>query len=446
MFDGMGTSSPQIRAAASKPLAVTTLTRAPAFPDIPTLQEAGVPGIDVTTWYALWAPAGTPPEIVNKLQQEVAKALASPAQGHGRRRASGRRQHAGGVRRVRQGRDREVGEGREGRGRAHRLTRSRSGNTRRRRLPRPPVLVVEFHGVGARLGRPAPAEHTREFVDPAGAVERLALDSMTPAPSRFSTRKWWSANEATCGRCVTHSTCRCAPSDCSSRPTVAATAPPMPASTSSKTSVGTWPTSLAATWIARPMRDSSPPDATRDSGPTGCFACAAIRNSSESSPWLGRRGQRLERDFEPPAGHRERAHRRGHAMLELGSGEAALRRGAPASGGTAWPLAPRARQRLDIGGRGERRRAPPRSTPAARAALRDARDACARCRAARRGAPRCARARPDRGRAGDGSRATRAPPRRAAAARARPARRPRPAPDRAPRRPSGGRRVARRGA
>jgi len=77
MFDGMGTSSPQIKGGRLRPLAVTTLTRAQGFPDIPTLQEAGVPGIDVTTWYALWAPAGTPPEIVLKLQQAVAKALQS---------------------------------------------------------------------------------------------------------------------------------------------------------------------------------------------------------------------------------------------------------------------------------------------------------------------------------------------------------------------------------
>jgi tripartite-type tricarboxylate transporter receptor subunit TctC len=78
MFDGMGTSSPQIKGGRLRPLAVMTATRAPAFPDIPTLQESGVPDFDVTTWYALWAPAGTPPEIVLKLQQEVAKALASP--------------------------------------------------------------------------------------------------------------------------------------------------------------------------------------------------------------------------------------------------------------------------------------------------------------------------------------------------------------------------------
>jgi tripartite-type tricarboxylate transporter receptor subunit TctC len=78
MFDGMGTSAPQIRGQRLRPLAVTTAARAPAFPEIPTLQESGVPDYDVTTWYALWAPAGTSSEIIAKLQQEVAKALATP--------------------------------------------------------------------------------------------------------------------------------------------------------------------------------------------------------------------------------------------------------------------------------------------------------------------------------------------------------------------------------
>lgn len=76
MFDGMGSSAPQIRGGKLKPLAVTTTTRSPAFPDVPTMQEAGVPGYEVTTWYGLWAPAGTPVDIINRLQQEVAKAMA----------------------------------------------------------------------------------------------------------------------------------------------------------------------------------------------------------------------------------------------------------------------------------------------------------------------------------------------------------------------------------
>ena len=78
MFDGMGSSAPQIRAAKLKPLAVTTSTRSPAFPELPTMQEAGVPGYEVTTWYGIFAPAGTPVDIVNRMQQEVAKAMQRP--------------------------------------------------------------------------------------------------------------------------------------------------------------------------------------------------------------------------------------------------------------------------------------------------------------------------------------------------------------------------------
>jgi tripartite-type tricarboxylate transporter receptor subunit TctC len=78
MFDGMGTSAPQIRGNKLRPLAVTTATRSPAFPDVPTMREAGVPGYEVTTWYGLWAPAGTPADVIVKLQQEVAKAMQRP--------------------------------------------------------------------------------------------------------------------------------------------------------------------------------------------------------------------------------------------------------------------------------------------------------------------------------------------------------------------------------
>ena len=78
MFDGMGSSAPQIRGNKLRPLAVTSAARSPAFPEVPTMQEAGVPNYLVTTWYAIWAPAGTPPEIIAKLQIEVAKAMQTP--------------------------------------------------------------------------------------------------------------------------------------------------------------------------------------------------------------------------------------------------------------------------------------------------------------------------------------------------------------------------------
>ena len=58
-------------------LAVTTAKRAPQLPDVPTLQEAGVPGYDASIWLALLAPAGTPRDIVDKLNVEIAKLMAS---------------------------------------------------------------------------------------------------------------------------------------------------------------------------------------------------------------------------------------------------------------------------------------------------------------------------------------------------------------------------------
>jgi tripartite-type tricarboxylate transporter receptor subunit TctC len=59
-------------------LAVTTAKRSAAFPDLPTIAEAGVPGFDATTWHGLFAPAGTPVEIVNRLNTEVNRILQTP--------------------------------------------------------------------------------------------------------------------------------------------------------------------------------------------------------------------------------------------------------------------------------------------------------------------------------------------------------------------------------
>lgn len=61
-----------------KALAVTTLKRSPDLPDVPTLDEAGVKGFDATIWLALLAPAGTPRDVVMKLNTEVARALSTP--------------------------------------------------------------------------------------------------------------------------------------------------------------------------------------------------------------------------------------------------------------------------------------------------------------------------------------------------------------------------------
>ena len=78
-FDAMGTSAAQIKGGKLKPMAVTSAKRVPAFPNIPTLAELGLKGIESTTWYGLWAVKGTPIDIITKTQQEVAKIMADPA-------------------------------------------------------------------------------------------------------------------------------------------------------------------------------------------------------------------------------------------------------------------------------------------------------------------------------------------------------------------------------
>ncbi|MBU6436467.1 MAG: tripartite tricarboxylate transporter substrate binding protein [Betaproteobacteria bacterium] len=78
MFDGLGSSAQHIRAGRIVALAVAADKRSPAFPNVPTAAEMGLPDYKVSTWYALFAPKGTPKDIVDKLAAEVRKALDSP--------------------------------------------------------------------------------------------------------------------------------------------------------------------------------------------------------------------------------------------------------------------------------------------------------------------------------------------------------------------------------
>jgi len=69
---------PQVRAGTIKAYGVTTKTRLLSAPDIPTLDEAGLPGFDISAWYGLWLPKGTPKNITAKLNAAVMDALADP--------------------------------------------------------------------------------------------------------------------------------------------------------------------------------------------------------------------------------------------------------------------------------------------------------------------------------------------------------------------------------
>jgi tripartite-type tricarboxylate transporter receptor subunit TctC len=67
-----------IRSGKVRALAVSAKTRAATLPEVPTLDEAGVPGYEVVSWFGVLAPAGTPREIVNLMQSHIAKAVAQP--------------------------------------------------------------------------------------------------------------------------------------------------------------------------------------------------------------------------------------------------------------------------------------------------------------------------------------------------------------------------------
>jgi tripartite-type tricarboxylate transporter receptor subunit TctC len=69
---------PQVRAGKVKALAVTSLTRSPLYPDIPTVAESGLPGFEMVGWLGLFAPSGTQREIVYKLQEEIVRILQQP--------------------------------------------------------------------------------------------------------------------------------------------------------------------------------------------------------------------------------------------------------------------------------------------------------------------------------------------------------------------------------
>jgi len=78
MFDTTSSAMGQIKAGRLRPLAVTTAKRSAELPDVPTLAESGVRGAEMSTWYGLFTTGGTPPAIVERLHNELAKTLALP--------------------------------------------------------------------------------------------------------------------------------------------------------------------------------------------------------------------------------------------------------------------------------------------------------------------------------------------------------------------------------
>ncbi|HXR59023.1 MAG TPA: tripartite tricarboxylate transporter substrate binding protein [Burkholderiales bacterium] len=77
MFDNLASALPNIRAGKVRALAVTTLRRSSFLPELPTLDESGLKGFDMTTWWGVMAPAKTPPAVVERLNAEILKAIDS---------------------------------------------------------------------------------------------------------------------------------------------------------------------------------------------------------------------------------------------------------------------------------------------------------------------------------------------------------------------------------
>ncbi len=78
MFNGVSVALPHIKADKLRALAVTTKNRIPALPDVPTMQEAGLAGYEMSAWFGLLAPAGTPPAVVQRLEAALMDTVKSP--------------------------------------------------------------------------------------------------------------------------------------------------------------------------------------------------------------------------------------------------------------------------------------------------------------------------------------------------------------------------------
>ncbi|AOG24397.1 Bug family tripartite tricarboxylate transporter substrate binding protein [Acidovorax sp. RAC01] len=78
MFDSITSARPHIQSGKLRALAVTTARRSPALPDVPTVAEAGVPGYEVSPWFAVFARTGTPPEVIARLNKVLNDAMKQP--------------------------------------------------------------------------------------------------------------------------------------------------------------------------------------------------------------------------------------------------------------------------------------------------------------------------------------------------------------------------------
>jgi tripartite-type tricarboxylate transporter receptor subunit TctC len=77
-FAGAHVMAPHVKAGTLRPLFITGTQRSPVYPELPTVAELGIPGLTITQWFGAYAPAGTPPAIVRRLNQEMVAIVQSP--------------------------------------------------------------------------------------------------------------------------------------------------------------------------------------------------------------------------------------------------------------------------------------------------------------------------------------------------------------------------------
>lgn len=78
LFENISAAVPNVKAGRLRPIAVTSIARSSALPEVPTLNEAGLPGFEVLAWFGMFAPAATPKDIIARLNAEFVKALKDP--------------------------------------------------------------------------------------------------------------------------------------------------------------------------------------------------------------------------------------------------------------------------------------------------------------------------------------------------------------------------------
>jgi tripartite-type tricarboxylate transporter receptor subunit TctC len=78
MFDSITSALPHIKSGKLRPIAVTTQQRSSALPDVPTIAEAGLPGYELSPWFAVYMPAGTPRNVVTRINVALIEAMKTP--------------------------------------------------------------------------------------------------------------------------------------------------------------------------------------------------------------------------------------------------------------------------------------------------------------------------------------------------------------------------------